>query len=150
MTPAKINTDKHLMSVEVVHHSITDEYAWPQGVSDLFHRFSRPLPKLLASDEFQTDLPLHARELLLTALESPALVLEDEERDARTVTDVIDTILSSVRVVRAASAFGIERGHEQARLSWTALITMLGIAISENVYFAYDADVLCLHFFSNA
>ena len=131
--------------LEVVRHDISDEYAWPKDVSELFHRFSRPLPKHLASNELQTILPPRTQEILETALQSSALVLEDEESDreeARPVSDVIDTILTSVRMVRAASAFG--RGQEQARLSWTTLITMLGIAISENVYFAYVHNILCL------
>jgi hypothetical protein len=134
------------MFVEVVHHDITDEYPWPQDVSELFHRFSRPLPRLLASNEFQKALPFRTREILETALQSPSLVLEDEEGDwgeTRPVTDVVDTILSSVRMVRAASGFG--RGGEQARLSWTSMITTLGIAISESVYFAYGTNLLCSH-----
>ena len=134
--------------LEVVRHDITDDYAWPKDVSELFHRLSRPLPKLLASNEFKNALPFRTREILETALHSPVLVLEDEESncgETRPVTDVVDTVLSSVRMVRAASAFG--RGQQQARLSWTSLITMLGIAISEKVYFSYVINSLHLHFF---
>jgi hypothetical protein len=135
-----------IMSIvlEVVRHDVTDECAWPQDVSDIFHHFSRPLPKLLASNEFQLALPLRTREMLETALQSPALMLEDEESffwEGRPVTDAVDTILSSVRMVKAASSFG--RGREQARLSWTTLIMMLGITISENVYFMYVTKSLC-------
>jgi len=134
-----------IMSIvlEVVRHDITDEYAWPQDVSDIFHCFSQPLPRLLASNEFQSVLPPRTREMLGIALRSSALILEDEEcdfRQARPVIDVVDAILTSVRMVRAASAFG--RGGEQARFSWTTLITMLGIAISESVYFVYGTNAL--------
>ena len=125
-------------TLEVVRHDITDEYLWPSDVFELFRQFSQPLPKLLASDAFQTVLPLRTLEMLAEALKSPALVLEDRKGDregARPVTDVVDTILSSVWKVRAASAFG--RGEGQARSSWTSLITMLGITISKNVYIAY-------------
>ena len=70
-------------------------------------------------------------------------MLEDEESECgepRPVTDVIDTVLSSVQMVRAASAF--RRGGQQARFSWTTLITMLRVAISENIYFAYGSNIL--------
>jgi hypothetical protein len=33
-------------------HDITDEDQWPQHVSELFRRLSRPLPTLLTSNEF--------------------------------------------------------------------------------------------------
>ena len=125
--------------LEVVRHDITDEYTWPQDVSELFRRLSRPLPKLLACNEFQAALPLHTRGMLETALQS--LELEDETSDsgeARPVTDVVDTILSSVRMVRAASRFG--NGQQQARLSWTSLITMIGMAIPDNIYFSYGPN----------
>ena len=130
------------IALEVIRHDIKDEHAWPADVSDLFNQFSRPLPKLLASNEFQNALPLRTREILEQVFNSSVLVLEDGKSDygeARPVTDVVDTILSSVRMVRAASAFG--RGQQQARLSWTSLITMLGIAISEKVYFAYGPNI---------
>jgi hypothetical protein len=81
--------------------------------------------------------------VLKEALQSPFLTLEDEESDygeTRPVTDLIDNVLSSVRVVRAASAFG--RAEEQARFSWTSLIIMLGIAISENTHLAYGIKTL--------
>ena len=136
--------------LEVVRHDITDEYAWPQDVSELFRRLSQPLPKLLACNKFQTALPLRTREMLETALQSLDAMLEDEIRDygeARSVTDVVDTILSSVRMVRTASAFG--SGQQQARLSWTSLITMLGIAIPDNIYFSYGANFRHI-FFCNA
>ena len=77
--------------------------------------------------------------MLQETLHSPGIVLENENGEARPVTDVIETVLSSVRVVRAASAFG--RGEEQARFSWTSLITILGITISENVYLAYGIQI---------
>jgi len=131
--------------LEVVRHGITDEYPWPQDVSDLFHCLSRPLPKLLASNQFQMALTRRTREMLETALQSSTLVLEDEENsygEVIPVTDVVDAVLSSVRMVKAASAFG--RGGEQAQFSWTTLITMLGMTISEKVYIAYGTDVFCL------
>jgi hypothetical protein len=140
------------VALQVVRHNFTDEYAWPQDVAELSCRFSRPLPKLLASNEFQMVLPLRTREMLDMALQSPVVVLEDEKgeiEETRPVTDVIDTILSSVRMVRAASAFGSGTGHEQARLSWTTLITMLGIAISDSVYFAYGTSLYFMFSFSN-
>ena len=135
------------IALEVVRHDITDEYPWPQDVAELFRSYSRPLPKLLASNEFQTVLPPRTREILETALQSPVVALEDEENEileAILVTDVVDTILSSVRMVRAASAFG--RGPEQARFSWTTLITTLGIAISDSVYFAYGTNISLFSF----
>jgi len=128
-----------MVVLQVVRHNISDEYPWPQDVSDLFRRFSRPLPERLMSNEFQNELPPRTREMLQEALHSPGLVLENENEKARPVTDVIETVLSSVRIVRAASAFG--RGEEQARFSWTSLITILGITISENVYLAYGIRV---------
>src|SRR6202166_907553 len=121
------------IALEVVRHDVTDEYAWPLEVSELFRRFSGPLPKHLARNDFQNLLPLRTREILSEALQSPVLVLEDEESETRPVTDIIDTVLSSVRKVRAASAF--RRGQEEARRSWISLITMLGFATSQNVYF---------------
>ena len=124
--------------LEVVRHDNTDEYTWPQDVSELFRRLSRPLPKLLACNEFQTPLPLHTRGMLKTALQSLELDETNDFGEARPVTDVVDTILSSVRMVRAASGFG--SGQQQARLSWTSLITMIGMAIPDNIYFSYGPN----------
>jgi len=57
----------------VVRHGINEEYAWLPEVSELIRRFSRPLPKCLACNDFHNSLPLRTREILEEALQSPVL-----------------------------------------------------------------------------
>ena len=125
-------------AIRVVRHDLSEEYLWPQHVANIFDQLSRPLPKYLASDVFQTALPSSTREMLQVALQSPTVALEDAQdaynEDGRPVTDVVDSVLSSVRMVKAASSFG--RRQKQARLSWTSLIGLLGITMSEDVFIA--------------
>jgi len=59
----------------VVRHGINEEYAWLPEVSELIRRFSRPLPKCLACNDFHNSLPLRTREILEEALQSPVLPL---------------------------------------------------------------------------
>ena len=127
-------------TVDVVRHDITDEYPWPQDVAELIQEWSRPLPKRLASDDFKNIIPPATRRTLEQALRLPNLKLETNDTNdgpPMPVTDVIETVLSSVRKVRAACSFG--RGQEEARMSWTALILALGMAISEDVFLAYES-----------
>jgi hypothetical protein len=135
-------------TVDVVRHNITDEYSWPQDVAQLIQEWSRPLPKRLASDDFKNILPPATRRTLEEVLQSPKLKLETNdinEGKAMPVTDVIDTMLSSVRKVRAACSFG--RGQQQARMSWTSIISALGMAISEDVFLSYEGFWFRLPFF---
>ena len=125
-------------AVSVVRHDLGEEYPWPQHVADILHQLSRPLPKHLASDVFQTPLPPATRTMLQIALQSPMVALEDPQdvynENGRPVTDVVDSVLSSVRMVKAASSF--EMRQKQARLSWTSLIGFLGMTMSEDVFIA--------------
>ena len=125
-------------AISVVRHDISEQYPWPQRVADVFHQLSRPLPKHLASDVFQTSLPPATRGMLQDALQSPVLALEDVQdvhnEDGRPVIDVVDSVLTSVRMVKKASSFG--RRQQQARISWTSLIAFLGMTVSEDVFIA--------------
>lgn len=142
-------------TIRVVRHDISEQYLWPQHVADIFHQLSRPLPKHLASDVFQTPLPPATRRILQDALQSPMVALEDVQdvynEHGRPVTDVVDSLMTSVRMVQAASSFG--RQQQQARTSWKSLIAFFGMAMSEDVfiacgrvfqYFTFYADVFTL------
>jgi len=61
------------------------------------------------------------------------------------VTDVIDTVLSSVGRARAASLNLFDQGQLHTRMSWTSLISALGMAISEDVFLAYGSCILVSH-----
>ena len=133
-----ILTVRMCAAISVVRHDLSEEHLWPQCVADIFHQLSRPLPKDLASDGFQTALPPATRRMLQVALQSPMVVLEDAQdvynKDGRSVTDVVDSVLSSVRMVQAAKYFG--KRQQQVRLSWTSLIRLLGMTVSEDVFIA--------------
>ena len=138
-------------AISVVRHDISEQFSWPQHVADIFRQLSRPLPKHLASDVFQTSLPLATREILQDALQSPTLALEDiqdvHNEDGRPVVDVIDSVLTAVRMVKAASSFG--RRRQQARISWTSLIAFLGITVPEDVFIACGRIFRYIYFYSD-
>jgi hypothetical protein len=75
--------------------------------------------------------------MFVEALESPLFTLEGEESTGNSqimVSDVVDSVLSCVRMVKTASSFG--NGAEQARISWISVLTILGIAM-EDVFIMY-------------
>ena len=88
------------LTVRAISHDVNEDL-WPQRVADKFHQSSRALPKHIASDVFQTLLPPATRRMLQDALLSPSstLALEDVQdtytEDARPVTNVVDSVLSS-------------------------------------------------------
>ena len=130
---------KLFSSIRLVRHDLSEEYLWPRHVTDIFHQLSRPLPKDLASDVFQAPLPPATRRILQEALQSPPWVALEDAQDVyneggRPVTDVVDSVLSSVRMVQAASSFG--RRQQQARVSWKSLIAFLGMTVSDDVFIA--------------
>ena len=125
-------------SIRLVRHDLSEEYLWPRHVIDIFHQLSRPLPKDLASDVFQAPLPPATRRILQEALQSHMVALEDAQdvynEGGRPVTDVVDSVLSSVRMVQAASSSG--RRQQQARFSWKSLIGFLGMTVSDDLFIA--------------
>jgi hypothetical protein len=126
-----------LPAPEVVIHDIKETEYWPKDVVDLLSQLSRPLPKHIESDEVRNRLSPGVRQVYDEALLSSILALEDnaDEWLGRPVTDVIDTVLS---IVQAKAAESSCNPHQQWRTSWISLITILGIAISEDVFISYD------------
>ncbi len=83
-----------------------------------------------------------AQEMLEEVMRSPVLLKESDTntQKERPVTEVVDTVLSCVRMVKAASSFSSSRHCQQARASWRSLIAALGIAILEDVLILYALD----------
>src|SRR5258708_27108669 len=126
-----------ILTTPILHH-IKDPTDWPEHISQISHQFFRPFPKSVASQaqERRDFLSFGSWGSYQEALRSPLFSVRDEdttERPTITVTDVIDTILSSVMMVKVASTVCPRRGHKQARLSWISLLTQLGIGISEDI-----------------
>ena len=129
-----------LLAPNVVIHSIEDQELCTHNVFKLLVQLSRSLPKHLASDEVRESLSPGAQDMLEEVIRSPVLVLEESDTNTqkeRPVTEVVDTVLSCVRMVKAASSFSSSRHCQQARASWRSLITTLGIAILEDVLILY-------------
>jgi hypothetical protein len=127
-----------LPAPQVLIHDIKETEYRPKDVVDLLSQLSRPLPKHIQSDDVRNRLSPGARQVYEEALLSSNLVLEDnaDEWLGRPVTDVIDTVLSIVQMAKAAES--VCNPHQQWRTSWISLITILGIAISEDVFISYD------------
>jgi len=88
------------------------------------------------------------REIYEEALRTPGLSLEKDNIDShqgRPVTDVIDTVLSCARMVRTATTFS--DGIQQARRSWISLLSLLGFAISEDIFILYVFYLLAYFLF---
>jgi len=129
-----------LLAPNVVIHSIDDQELCTHNVFKFLAQLSRPLPKHIASDEVREMLSPGAQEVLEEVIRSPVLVLEESDTNTqkeRPVTEVTETVLSCVRMVKAASSFSSSRHCQQARASWRSLITALGIAILEDVLILY-------------
>ncbi len=124
---------------EVVIHDIKEPMICPQDVFEILSRLSQPLPMHLTSDEVRQVISC-TQDMYEEALRSPFLSLDNknDDRPGRPVTDVLDTALSSVRMVKAASSFSNER--RQSRTSWISLLALLGIAISEDVFISYETQ----------
>jgi hypothetical protein len=127
-----------LPAPQVLIHDIKETEYWPKDVVDLLSQLSRPLPKHIQSDDVRNRLSPGARQVYEEALLSSILVLEGDADEwlGRPVTDVIDTVLSIVQMAKEAESSC--NPHQQWRTSWISLITILGIAISEDVFISYD------------
>jgi len=126
-----------ILAAPILHH-VKDPTDWPERVSQISHQFFRPLPKSIASQaqERRRFLSLGSWGLYEEALGSPLFSGRDEdttELPTIAITDVVDTILSSVMMVKVTSTVCAKRGHKQARLSWISLLTQLGIGIPEDI-----------------
>ena len=124
---------------EVLLHEFSAD-SFPKHVAELLAQFSRPLPQRLASNEVKVALSPGVQELYEEALQTPSLSLEKgnvgiDSHTGRPVTDVVDTVLSCVRMVRTATTFS--DGLQQARISWISLLSLLGFAISEDIFILY-------------
>ena len=70
-------------------------------------------------------------ELLL----SPLLEIEDKNAADKVdtkIADILDLLLSSVQL--AKSTIFLPSGEVQLRSSWTSIIALLGVALSEDVF----------------
>jgi len=119
-------------------HRVKDPTDWPEHISQVSHQLFHPLPKSVASQaqDRRNFLSFGSWGSYQEALGSPLFAVTDEdttERPTIAVTDVIDTILSCVVMVKVASTVCPRRGHKQARLSWISLLTQLGIGISDDI-----------------
>ena len=119
-------------------HIVENQTDWPQQVSHIAHQLFRPLPDSVVSkaNERQEFLSLGCWELYKEALSSPLLAVRDDdaiEPSTVAVTDVIDSILSGVMMVKVASSVDARRGYKQAQLSWISVVTQLGICLAEDV-----------------
>ena len=137
------------LSEVLVHDFAADSF--PKCVTELLAQFSRPLPQRFASNEVKVALSPGVREIYEEVLQTPSLFLEKDDisidsHPGRPVTDVVDTVLSCVRMVRTATTF--PDGLQQARISWISLLSLLAFAISEDIFILY---VFCslVHFLFN-
>ena len=91
---------------------------WRISLATTCHKHIPPVVASFAKGSC-VGLPLVSRRILQEALQSPMVALEDAQdvynEGGRPVTDVVDSVLSSVRMVQAASSFG--RRQQQARVS---------------------------------
>src|SRR6266568_3570547 len=97
----------------LVHDFSTDRF--PKHVAELLAQFSRPLPQRLASDQVRVALSPGVRKMYEEALQTPCLSFDKgniDDHPGRPVTDVIDTVLSCVRMVRTATT--LSDGLQQA------------------------------------
>ena len=125
------------MTPEVLVHDFSAG-SFPKDVAELLAQLSRPLPQIFVSNEVKVALSPGVREIYEEALRTPGLSLEKDNVDShqgRPVTDVIDTVLSCARMVRTATTFS--DGLQQARRSWISLLSLLGFAISEDIFILY-------------
>lgn len=129
-----------LPAPNVIFHDIEKQESIARNVTDILGQLSHPLPKLLTADDVRERLSPGALEMYDEVLRSPSLVLEEssiQSHIGRPVTDILDTVLSCVRMVKAASSFSPTRLFQQSKSSWVSLISVLGIAISEDVFILY-------------
>ena len=120
-------------TINVVTHAIDDIEHWPVDVTDIWHSLSYPLPKSLTSDNVRKCLSPLACEIYDEVLQSLPTGFEDQdemETSGRTVIDIINTILSHVSRVRAARSLGC--ACDEARLGWISILSVLGIAASDD------------------
>ena len=119
---------------ELIIHDITCTDDWPESVSNLYPLFTRPCPKHLISDDFRNTLSRGACAIYDELLLSPLLEIEDKNATPadRKVADILDVLLSSVQL--AKSTIFLPTGEVELRSSWTSIIALLGIALSEDVF----------------
>ena len=120
---------------ELIIHDITCTDDWPESVSSLYPLFTRPCPKHLISDKVRNALSRGACAIYDELLLSPLLEIEDTNATDLAEwksADILDILLSSVKL--AKSTIFLPSGEVELRSSWTSIIALLGIALSEDVF----------------
>ena len=122
-------------ALEVITHDINCTNDWPEKVSELYLLFTRPCPKHLISGEVRDALSGGAREMYDELLLSPLLCIEDSnaaDQNGRNIADILDILLSSVQLAKSTSF--LPSGEIELRSTWTSIIALLGMALSEDVF----------------
>jgi hypothetical protein len=132
-----------LTAPEVVIHNIKDRGRYPDDVLELLSQLMCPFPKYLTSNEVQERLSPFGRQMYDEALRSPIFVLEKGKdskkgRIGRPVTDVIDTVLTSVCTEKALVDKPECQRRDHSRSIWTSTIAFLAFAIGKSAFVSYD------------
>jgi len=119
---------------ELIIHDITCTDDWPRDFN-VCRLLTRPCPKCLISDDVRNALSRGACAMYDELLLSPLLEIEDrnaaDKADTK-IADILDLLLSSVQL--AKSTIFLPSGEVQLRSSWTSIIALLGVALSEDVF----------------
>jgi len=128
-------------AMNIVAHDVDHTDQWPTDVADIWRSLSCPLPKHLASKVVQECLSPGVSELYEEVLEFLPLDFEDQvetESSGGKIGDVVDTILSCARMARTTHSFNKQ---DEARSGWISVLTVLGIAISNDALILYGCPL---------
>lgn len=132
-----------LTAPEVIIHDIKDRDRYPEDVLELLSQLMCPFPKHLTSNEVRGRLSPFGRQMYDEALRSPIFVLEkgkdsQKGRIGRPVTDVVDSVLTSVCMEKAlVDKPECKRGDHSTSI-WTSMFAFLAFAIGQSAFFSYD------------
>lgn len=132
-----------LTAPEVIIHDIRDRDRYPEGVLEVLAQLMCPFPKILTSNDALQHLSPFGLQMYKDARRSSIFVLEKGEgshkgRIGRPVTDVIDTVLTSVCMEQALVDKPQCKRRDHSRSIWSSIITTLGIANGQNAFILYD------------